>query len=220
MAMADPPWEELYANLRGFVGRRVRNSADADDVVQRILLQIYKGLASVRDGERFHAWVYRTARNTIVDHYRSPALNRELPAGDATDLSLEGPVDGHAATETDDDAAFREVARCLTPLMRLLPAAQSEALTLTELHGLDQADAARQTGVSVSGMKSRVQRGRRQLKAALEQCCRLQLDRRGGVVAFEPRREDSCSPCGSCNDPATTSGASPVAPLRRTRRTR
>ena len=69
---------------------------------------------------------------------------------------------------------------------------------LTELDGLNQADAARRSGISVSGMKSRVQRGRRQLTTLLDQCCRIQLDRRGGVMAYAPRSDDGCGPCGSC----------------------
>src|ERR687889_834925 len=68
---ADLPWEELHGNLRAFVGRRVRNPADVDDLVQRVLLQIVKGLDSLRDLSRLHAWVYRTARNVIVDYYRA-----------------------------------------------------------------------------------------------------------------------------------------------------
>jgi RNA polymerase sigma-70 factor (ECF subfamily) len=48
-------------------------------------------------------------------------------------------------------------------------------------------------------MKSRVQRGRRQLKAVLEACCRIDLDNRGGIVAYQPREPDSCTRCGSCD---------------------
>ena len=70
-AVSELPWEELHGNLRAFISRRVRNQADVDDLVQRVLLQIVKGLASLRDAERLHAWVYRTARNVIVDYYRS-----------------------------------------------------------------------------------------------------------------------------------------------------
>lgn len=194
----EPPWEELHANLRAFIGRRVRNPADADDLVQRVLLQIVKGLGSLRDSERLHAWVYRTARNVIADHYRSPSLRREMPTGDAGDLAEAQPVPGDDIAAEDDDAALRELSACLAPMLRRLPEAYREAVTLTELEGLNQAEAARRTGVSLSGMKSRVQRGRRRLRAVLEDCCRIQLDRRGGVVSFDrraPGTGDSCKGC-------------------------
>ena len=88
LAASDLPWQELHGNLRAFIGRRVRNQADVDDLVQRVLLQIVKGLGSLRDAERLHAWVYRTARNVIVDHYRSSTARRELASGDAEDLAV------------------------------------------------------------------------------------------------------------------------------------
>ena len=85
---ADLPWQELHGNLRAFIGKRVRNDADVDDLVQRVLLQIVKGLGSLRDAERLHAWVYRTARNVIVDHYRSSTVRREVTSGAADDLEM------------------------------------------------------------------------------------------------------------------------------------
>lgn len=194
----EPPWEELHANLRAFIGRRVRNPADVDDLVQRVLLQIVKGLGSLRDSERLHAWVYRTARNVIADHHRSPSVRRERPTGDAGDLAEVQPVPGTDIAAEDDDAALHELSACLAPMLRRLPEAYREAVTLTELEGLNQAEAARRTGVSLSGMKSRVQRGRRQLRAVLEDCCRIQLDRRGAVVSFDRRAPGTGDACKGC----------------------
>jgi len=195
----EPPWEELHASLRAFIGRRVRNPADVDDLVQRVLLQIVKGLGSLRNTERLHAWVYRTARNVIVDHYRSPAVRREVPNGDAEDLADAQAVDPADVASEDEGAAVRELAACMTPMLQRLPPAYREAIRLTELEGLNQADAARRSGVSVSGMKSRVQRGRRQLRAVLEDCCRIELDRRGGVVAFDRRDSEAGDSCKGCS---------------------
>jgi len=195
----EPPWEELHASLRAFIGRRVRNPADVDDLVQRVLLQIVKGLGSLRNTERLHAWVYRTARNVIVDHYRSPAVRREVPNGDAEDLADAQAVDPADVASEDEGAAVRELAACMTPMLQRLPPVYREAIRLTELEGLNQADAARRSGVSVSGMKSRVQRGRRQLRAVLEDCCRIELDRRGGVVLFDRRVSEAGDSCKGCS---------------------
>ena len=49
-----------------------------------------------------------------------------------------------------------------------------------ELEGLTQQTAAKRMGLSLSGMKSRVQRGRARLKQMLDDCCLIELDRRGG----------------------------------------
>jgi len=197
-AVSNLPWEELHGNLRAFISRRVRNQADVDDLVQRVLLQIVKGLASLRDAERLHAWVYRAARNAIVDYYRSSAGRLEVASGGAEDLAA-ATAETQASSQDDERAALQELAGCMTPMIRRLPPAYREAVTLADLEGVNQADAAARAGVSLSAMKSRIQRGRQQLKAVLEDCCRVQLDRRGTIVAYDPRRPNSCGPCGSCD---------------------
>jgi RNA polymerase sigma-70 factor (ECF subfamily) len=197
-AVSDLPWEELHGNLRAFISRRVRNQADVDDLVQRVLLQIVKGLASLRDAERLHAWVYRTARNIIVDYYRSSAGQRKVASGGAEDLAAAN-AETQANPRDDERAALQELAGCMTPMIRQLPPAYREAVTLADLEGVNQADAAARAGVSISAMKSRIQRGRQQLKTVLEDCCRVQLDRRGTIVAYDPRKPNSCGPCGSCD---------------------
>lgn len=70
-----------------------------------------------------------------------------------------------------------------------------EAVTLVELEGLTQNAAAKQSGLSVSGMKSRVQRDRKQLKRMLDDCCEIHLDRRRGVTDYTLRDPQS-NPCG------------------------
>ena len=83
-------------------------------------------------------------------------------------------------------------------LSQLSPAYQ-EAIRIVDLEGATQHEAAQRVGVSLSGMKSRVQRGRQQLRAVLEACCRIDLDRRGGISAYTARHPDACG-CGGCGD--------------------
>jgi RNA polymerase sigma-70 factor (ECF subfamily) len=87
-----------------------------------------------------------------------------------------------------------ELAGCVRPMIQQLSQDYRDAITLVEIEGLTQQAAAKQMGISLSGMKSRVQRGRKQLKRMLEECCVIQLDRRGGVTDFEVR-EAGCDPC-------------------------
>jgi RNA polymerase sigma-70 factor (ECF subfamily) len=57
-------------------------------------------------------------------------------------------------------------------------------------------EAAEMVGVSVSGMKSRVQRGRAQLRQMFDECCEIALDARGKVIDYTPRpRPPSCDSC-------------------------
>ena len=188
-ASARDAWSDLDATLRPFVARRVRSSADIDDVVQEVFLRMQRGIGGLRDADRFGPWVYRVARSAIADHHRHVARH---PVGD-------GPADAEpaapASDEADEDAAARDLAAYVAPFVALLPSPYREALTLTELEGLTQKEAAAMLGVSLSGMKSRVQRGREHLRRAIEDCCRIALDARGKVLTCEPRPDGRLPGC-------------------------
>jgi RNA polymerase sigma-70 factor (ECF subfamily) len=99
-------------------------------------------------------------------------------------------------------ATWRAEAACVLP--ELAP----EALRLVEFEGVSQVEAAERLGLSVSGMKSRVQRARLHLRTALDECCQIALDRRGGVISYEARTEQ----CGTCQGPSETPGSEPSPP--------
>jgi RNA polymerase sigma-70 factor, ECF subfamily len=66
----------------------------------------------------------------------------------------------------------------VVPFIAMLPSPYREALTLTELEGLTQKQAAGMLDVSLTGMKSRVQRGRARLRRLLDDCREIALDAR------------------------------------------
>lgn len=178
-AAARGSWRELESKLRPFIARRLSATADVDDVVQDVFLRMQRGLGELRDQERFGPWVYKVAHNAIIDHQRATAKRRLVDTiADDDDLP---PMTDHG------DVVEQLVASYIAPFIKLLASPYSEALTLTELQGLTQKEAALHLGISVSGMKSRVQRGRLLLRQALEECCSIALDRRGNIVACEPR---------------------------------
>lgn len=191
--MIDPAargaWRELEAKLRPFIARRVRSDVDTDDVLQDVFLRMQRGLAGLRDDERFGPWVYQVARSAIVDYQRVATKHRVVDG--------DGREDQPMAVEDDDRAVEQELAGYLAPFVAMLPSPYRDALTLVELEGLTQKQAAEMLGISLSGMKSRVQRGRVQLRKALEDCCHIALDARGRVVSYEPR-PDGRLPDGCC----------------------
>ena len=80
-------------------------------------------------------------------------------------------------------------------MVRQLPQNYRQAIELTELEGMTQTAAAELLGLSVPGMKSRVQCGRARLRAMLLRCCEIETDRRGRVIAFEQRDGEGCAAC-------------------------
>ena len=68
-AAFDTAVTELAAKVRGFIRRRVRDEATADDLTQETLLKVFRSRAALRDGQRIEAWLYRIARTTLIDFY-------------------------------------------------------------------------------------------------------------------------------------------------------
>jgi len=188
---AEAAWVEFHARLRAFVARRVGNPADVDDIVQFTCLQLHRALGEIRNTERIHAWLHRTARRAIADYYRSRSRHLEVPSGDTLDLDALA-----AADSREDDDARSEVARCLAPVLERLGPVDQEAIRLTEARGLQLADAASLARISLPGMKSRVQRARRRLREAMLACCRVALDGRGAPISCEPRSASRPARCG------------------------
>ena len=188
-------WRELHDRMLGFISRRVRRPEDAEDILQEVMLRIHRHAGDLDHVDRVSSWVYRIATTAIADHYRKPA-RRELPTGRSTDVP-EPAGESHETIATEPDSAElrSELAGCLGPLSARLPDSYREAIELTEFQGVSQVDAAGHLGLSVSGMKTRVQRGRVQLKELLLDCCHVELDSRGGVAGYQSKR-GSCATCG------------------------
>lgn len=171
---------EFAAKLRGFIRRRVRNDATADDLTQETLLKVFRSRESLRDGQRMEAWLYRIARTTLIDHYRREKPTEDLPAG----LPAE-PADELAELR-------RAVVASMKAFLEELPEAYREPVRLAEIEGMPLAKIALRSGLSLTAVKSRVRRGRAMLKKKLQDCCRFEFDRMGKVIGWERRKRCAC----------------------------
>ncbi|WP_431958581.1 sigma-70 family RNA polymerase sigma factor [Nocardia lijiangensis] len=182
-------WRDFSSDLRAFIARRVPRPEDADDILSIVFLRMAKSLDDLRDQDRLLGWMYAITRNAITDYYRSAPHRRELPV----DAVPDNPSTGDAGLDADD-AAQKELASCLVPMLSALPAEQAAAVKMVDLDARTHAAAAEQAGISVSGMKSRVQRGRAALHAQLHACCQISQDHTGHVHDYQPR-SGTCA-CG------------------------
>jgi RNA polymerase sigma-70 factor, ECF subfamily len=182
----DQMWREMLPQLRAFVRRRIANPDRADDLVAEILLRIHQSVGSLDDKERLPNWVFRIARNAIIDEYRRAGRSREQLMATLADQPAQELVE-------DDEGVLGELSACLRPMLAGLPEEQRAAVEMIDLDGMSQADAAKVAGVSLSGMKSRVQRGRRRLADRLGQCCAMTLDGRGVPMDYEPPPGCGCA---------------------------
>jgi RNA polymerase sigma-70 factor (ECF subfamily) len=163
--------------IRPFVERRVAPH-DVDDVMQEILQRAHAGSDGLDEDTRFAAWLHRVARNAIIDHHRRAGRREAKHEAFATEWKSE---------EEEQQDAVASLSMFVRAFVEMLPSPYREALQLTEIQGLTMREAAEREGVSISGMKSRVQRGRRLLREMFEACCEIALDARGRIVEFSPR---------------------------------
>jgi RNA polymerase sigma-70 factor (ECF subfamily) len=192
VAAPDELWRELHGRLRSFIRARIADPEAADDVAQEVLLRLHRSMGTLRAEERLDAFAYRIARNAIIDHYRARATTRETP--EAPD-ELVARIDADGDSEQEPEGGAREeLARCLAPLIRRLPEPYREALTLTDLGKLSQVEAAQVVGLSVPGMKARVQRARAQVHELLTGCCAVALDSRRQISDVQRTGPCACPP--------------------------
>ena len=126
--------------LLSFVKSRVNSEDDAEDIVQDVFSRLYEGNL-VETIEDMTAWLYRAARNKIVDFYRKRRQN--------TSLDTEGAIVPQA---TQGNALFWEK---FEQALSELPAEQRQVFELNELSGKTFREIAAETGESINTLLSR-----------------------------------------------------------------
>jgi RNA polymerase sigma-70 factor, ECF subfamily len=197
LAHVDPDWSHLRAQVRGMLGGRLASGADAEDVVQEVLLRVFRNTNGLRDGDRFGSWLTAMVRNAVADQLRARQRHPLVRSEDGGSAETSG-----ALPEEPDDVARSRVVTALRPFAERLPAIYREVIILSELEGVPHAEIARRLAISVSGVKSRVQRGREQLHKMLTECCEISLDARHSVVECVPKAATSEADCCSPNSRA------------------
>lgn len=182
MNTSEEIWQEYHSRLRAFIKSKIADDMATDDILQNVFLKMHSGLASLKDKTKIQSWLYQVARNAIMDYFRMKKPSVEIPEW------LPHP-EAHPT-----ERIMQELLDCLQPMIQRLPEYYREAVILSEIKGLTQKEVAQVQGTSLSGTKSRVQRGRAQLKEMLAECCRLEFDHSGRLSDYE-RKDGVCDFC-------------------------
>jgi RNA polymerase sigma-70 factor (ECF subfamily) len=175
-------WEAFSRPLRGYLLRRVSDPMDAEDILQDVFVKLHTRIDTLQDENRLAPWLYGIARNAVIDFYRTHRAEADLP----DDLSGDG--------EPQEEDLLPRLAQGLRPMLGCLPEKYAQAVQWVDLDGLTQEQMAARAGLSLSGAKSRVQRGRKLLRNSLLDCCHFEFDRRGHPIDYTPR-PDCCKNC-------------------------
>ena len=123
------------------------------------------------------------------------ALDRAVRNGVPED---ELPDNLTSVEHDESDEVRKEVASWIVPFIEKLPEKYRQAVLMSEVQGLPQKEIAEELGISLSGAKSRIQRGRAMVKDILLDCCHLEFDRTGRIIDYSERVE-CCSNCSNEN---------------------
>jgi RNA polymerase sigma-70 factor (ECF subfamily) len=154
-------FEELLRHyqprLRYFVHKMLREIHAADDVLQDVWLDVYRGVSRLADPRAFRAWLYQIARHRVLRELRKRRQSiRPLE-------TLDIPV------ENCDQAEFtKEDAGQVHAALDQLPREHREALLLRFIEEMSYEDIARVTGSPVGTVRSRIHYAKRALRRVIE----------------------------------------------------
>lgn len=163
-------WNDFKHELLGFIKSRINDIDLAEDILQEVFVKIHLNLTALNDRGSLQSWIYRIARNTIIDFYRKKK-----------NIVYQDKVEELFPEELEE--ATKDFSNCLKSFIVQLSEKDREALELTLLGNLSQKEYAAKINLSYTAAKSRVQRAKEKLKKDFIGCCNLQLDKYGNIIS-------------------------------------
>jgi RNA polymerase sigma-70 factor (ECF subfamily) len=176
---AELVYSQYRLKLLGFIQQRVGDRDLAEDILHDVFVKIVGRKDSLREPAKITAWLYQVTRNAIIDRFR--AIRRY------------GKLASEIASENEEPTTEARLASFLRPMIETLPEIYRDALILSDLEDIPLKRIAEREEITVSAVKSRVQRGRRMLETMLRDCCVFEFSRRGEIMDFWPKIDSSCS---------------------------
>lgn len=149
-------WEDHRTDLRSYVGKRVNNEHDVNDIMQTVLIKVTNYCERKNDVRHIKAWIYRIAQNTIIDFYKK---SRKTSNANLERLHL------YVSDEYDENVYV-----WLDNFIEGLPIEYSIPLRLSDIEGRPQKKIAAHLGLTLSATKSRILRARKKVRAKFDEC--------------------------------------------------
>ena len=160
-----PSWDEVVrthsARVYRLAYRLTGNQHDAEDLAQEVFVRVFRSLASYKPGT-FEGWLHRITTNLFLDGARRKQRIRFEGLGDDAAQRLPGtevsPAQAWDETHLDGD---------IQAALQALPPAYRAAVVLCDIEGFSYEEIAATMGVKLGTVRSRIHRGRAQLRIAL-----------------------------------------------------
>ena len=141
--------------IRAVCFRLLDDARDVDEAVQDTFVQAWRNLERFRGDAAPYTWLYRIAVNEALMRRR----RKTLPTGELQETTVSGGEDAYAASD---------VREFLIERLRALPVEYRSAVVLRDIEGLSNEEVACVLEISLAAAKSRIHRGRMQLREDLE----------------------------------------------------
>ncbi|WP_116023083.1 RNA polymerase sigma factor SigE [Thermomonospora umbrina] len=180
MAWTPPTWEEIVQehSTRVFrlAYRLTGNKHDAEDLTQDVFVRVFRSLSSYTPGT-FEGWLHRITTNLFLDKARRRQRIRFDALGDDAADRIQGrePSPAQSFDDRHLDADIQRALDALAPEYRA-------AVVLCDIEGLTYEEIAATLGVKLGTVRSRIHRGRAQLRDTLEHRRPATAERRATVA--------------------------------------
>ena len=174
-----PVFKQYEKELLGFIRKRLPQKEDSHDFLNQLLLKIYNHCDKLPKVHNTRAWLYQITRNALADYYKEQKQ---------VEYREEIAIPFHKV----EVSLYHALAPLVPAMIQMLPEKYATPLWMSDLEGIAQKEIARQLGLSLSAVKSRIQRGREKLRDLFFECCYLELDRHGIPIDFSVK--ENCTP--------------------------
>ncbi len=161
----------------------VRNPAEAEDVLQEVLVKAHQNIGQLRAEGALTTWLFRIATHLGIDHLRRHSRQPEV-VRDVDPKELASEDEGAPGLERMVER--QEMSACVQRFLLDLPSVYRTVLLLHDLDGLTAGEIAGKLDITVENAKIRLHRARTALRAALTAGCSFSCDERG-VLVCEPK---------------------------------
>lgn len=156
MDLALPYKDKLYRFALSIVG----NTSDAEDILQEVLVKIWKRWDYFKGLDNKEAWAMTVTRNMSIDKLRSTKRKPTADIDDFFHLSDTGPTPDVVTQSSDTMASILEI-------INELPTVQKDVVHLRDIEGYTYKEIAGILGISVDQVKVNLHRARKLLKVKL-----------------------------------------------------
>lgn len=175
-------WNLFSKPLRGYLRKGTGDDFATDDLLQEVFIRVHQKSATLADASTMRSWIYTIARNVLMDYYRNNKITQVVSMPDDFEQATE---------ETKADMKF-----CIHPFIEQLSDPYRSTLRRTELEGIKHQVIAIEEGVSLSAIKTRVQRGREMIRNMFVACCHFTINKQGKLTG-EHQDPAQCSICNT-----------------------